>query len=89
MTGPPGPPEPPGRPGVELYPTLEVGPTMPRTDAYLAHNPVPVRFTEEDFDYFQKKIDEMWERWLLPGIAPFRLADDIKAAAKEAQQADA
>jgi hypothetical protein len=22
----------------------------------------------------------MWERWLLPGIAPFRLADDIKKA---------
>jgi hypothetical protein len=40
----------PGRPGVELYPTLEVGPAMPRTDAYLAHNPIPVRFTEEDFD---------------------------------------
>jgi hypothetical protein len=40
----------PGRPGVELYPTLEVGPTMPRTDAYLAHNSIPVQFTEEDFD---------------------------------------
>jgi len=40
----------PGRPGVELYPTLEVAPTMPRTDAYLAHNAVPVQFTEEDFD---------------------------------------
>ena len=40
----------PGRPGVELYPTLEVGPTMPRTEAYLAHNSVPVVFTPEDFD---------------------------------------
>jgi len=37
-------------------------------------------FTEEDFDYFQRKIDEMWERWLLPGIAPFRLADELKKA---------
>jgi pyruvate ferredoxin oxidoreductase beta subunit len=37
-------------------------------------------FTEEDFAYFQKKIDQMWERWLLPGIAPFRLADDIRKA---------
>jgi hypothetical protein len=40
----------PARPGVELYPTIEVGPAMPRTDAYLAHNAIPVQFTEEDFD---------------------------------------
>jgi hypothetical protein len=40
----------PGREGVELYPTLEVGPTTPRTEAYLAHNAIPVQFTEEDFD---------------------------------------
>jgi hypothetical protein len=38
------------RPGVELYPTLEIGPTLPRTEAYLAHNPIPVQFTEEDFE---------------------------------------
>jgi hypothetical protein len=40
----------PGRPGVELYPTLEVAPVTPRTDAYLAHSPIPVQFTAEDFD---------------------------------------
>ena len=40
----------PGRPGVELYPTLEVGPSMPRTQAFLAHNAMPVQMTEEDFD---------------------------------------
>lgn len=40
----------PGRPGVELYPTLEVGPMMPRTEAFLAHNAIPVQFTPEDFD---------------------------------------
>lgn len=40
----------PGRPAVELYPTLEVGPVMPRTEAFLAHNAIPVQFTEEDFD---------------------------------------
>jgi hypothetical protein len=40
----------PGRPGIELYPSLEIGPTLPRTDAYLAHNSIPVQFTEEDFD---------------------------------------
>jgi hypothetical protein len=40
----------PGRPGVELYPTLEVGPPMPRTSAFLAHNAIPVQCTEEDFE---------------------------------------
>ena len=40
----------PGRPGVELYPTLEVGPAMPRTEAFLAHNAIPVQFAQEDFD---------------------------------------
>jgi pyruvate ferredoxin oxidoreductase beta subunit len=29
-------------------------------------------FTDEDIDYFQRKIDEMWEKWLIPGVIPFR-----------------
>ena len=40
----------PGRVGVNLYPTIEVAPTTPATDAYLAHNAIPVQFTAEDFD---------------------------------------
>ncbi len=40
----------PARPGVELYPTIELAPTMPRTEAYLSHNAIPAQFTEEDFD---------------------------------------
>jgi hypothetical protein len=40
----------PDRPGVELYPTLEVAPVTPRTDAYLAHTPIPIQFTDEDLD---------------------------------------
>jgi hypothetical protein len=40
----------PDRAGVELYPTLEVAPVTPRTDAYLAHSPIPVQFTDEDLD---------------------------------------
>ena len=32
-----------GREGVELYPTLEIGPTTPRTEAFLAHNAVPIQ----------------------------------------------
>ena len=39
-----------GRPGVVLYPTIEVAPSTPATDAYLTHNPIPVQFTPEDFD---------------------------------------
>jgi hypothetical protein len=40
----------PDREGVELYPTLEVAPVTPRTDAYLAHSPIPIQFTDEDLD---------------------------------------
>jgi hypothetical protein len=40
----------PARPGIELYPSIEIAPTMPRTEAYLAHNSIPIQFTEEDFD---------------------------------------
>ncbi|MCA9236740.1 MAG: hypothetical protein KDA44_14795 [Planctomycetales bacterium] len=40
----------PERPGVELFPTLEVAPVTPRTDAFLAHAPIPVQFTDEDLD---------------------------------------
>ncbi len=39
-----------GREGVERYPTLEIGPMTPRTEAYLAHNAIPIQFTDEDFD---------------------------------------
>lgn len=40
----------PGRPGVELYPTIEIAPSVNRTEAYLAHNAIPIQFTEEDLD---------------------------------------
>lgn len=39
-----------GLEGVELYPTIEIAPVTPRTEAYLAHNAIPVQFTTEDFD---------------------------------------
>jgi len=39
-----------GRAGVTLYPTIEVAPSTPATDAYLTHNAIPVQFTAEDFD---------------------------------------
>ena len=37
-----------------LYPTIEVAPSTPATDAYLTHNAIPVQFTDEDF---QQVID--------------------------------
>jgi hypothetical protein len=39
----------PGYPGVELYPTLEVAPTLPRTEAFIAHNFIPFQLTDDDF----------------------------------------
>jgi hypothetical protein len=39
-------------PGLEdqtFYPTLEIGPSTPRTEAFLAHSKVPVQFTAADF----------------------------------------
>ena len=38
-----------GRPGLEVYPTMEVVPCNPKTEAFLAHSAVPVEFTNEDF----------------------------------------
>jgi len=39
-----------GRPGLVLYPTIEVAPSTPDTDAFLTPNPIPAVFTQEDFD---------------------------------------
>jgi len=39
-----------GREDVTFYPSLEIASTTPRSAAFLAHAPVPVEFTEEDFD---------------------------------------
>jgi hypothetical protein len=40
----------PGREGMVLYPTLQVYPAHPQTDAYLSHNCVPIQITDEDLD---------------------------------------
>ena len=40
----------PNRPGLVLYPTLQIYPAHPLTDAYLAHNCVPIQITDEDLD---------------------------------------
>lgn len=43
----------PGRDALVLYPTLQVYPTHPRTEAYLSHNSVPLQLTDEDLDQVQ------------------------------------
>ncbi len=64
--------------GTELYPTLEIGPTNPRTAAFLAHAAIPVQFTDEDFDQVKagnlvtKVIylpDPEFQDLALPGVA--------------------
>ena len=43
----------PGREGLTLYPTLTINAVTPRTRAYLDHNAIPVKFTENDFDQIE------------------------------------
>lgn len=43
----------PGREGVVLYPTLQVYPSHPNTDAYLSHNSVPIDLSQEDLDQIE------------------------------------
>ena len=40
----------PSMPGRDLYPTIEIAPTFARSEAFLAHNMIPVEFTDNDFD---------------------------------------
>lgn len=44
----------PNRSDLVLYPTIEINPIIPRTRAYLDHNAIPVRFTDNDFDQVQQ-----------------------------------
>ena len=44
----------PGRdPMLVLYPTLQVYPAHPTTDAYLTHNSIPLQITDEDLDQIE------------------------------------
>ncbi len=38
---------------------------------YLLRQARFAHFIEEDIEYFQGKIDDMWEKWLIPGVLPF------------------
>ncbi|MGH9461846.1 MAG: thiamine pyrophosphate-dependent enzyme, partial [Vicinamibacteria bacterium] len=39
-------------------------------------------FIDEDFDYIQKRVDEMWDEWALPGVTPFKGGLELAASAK-------
>jgi hypothetical protein len=43
----------PGREGLTLYPTLQVYPAHPSTDAYLSHNSIPIALTTEDLNQIE------------------------------------
>jgi len=43
----------PDREGLVLYPTLQVYPSHPQTEAFLSHSCVPVQITDEDLDQIQ------------------------------------
>lgn len=67
----------PQREGLALYPTLQVYPAHPTTDAYLAHNSVPIEITQEDLDQiagsnFVTKViylpDERFQEFAIAGV---------------------
>ncbi|SFI47860.1 hypothetical protein [Planctomicrobium piriforme] len=43
----------PGREGLTIYPSLHVYPVQPQTAAYLEHNALPLRVTDEDLDQIE------------------------------------
>ena len=67
----------PGREGLTLYPTVQVFPADPSTDAYLQHNSVPIEITAEDLDQvesnnFVTKViylpDPRFQDLAIPGV---------------------
>ncbi|MGH7129621.1 MAG: hypothetical protein ACREIV_13710, partial [Planctomycetaceae bacterium] len=67
----------PGREGLVLYPTMQVYPAHPTTDAYLAHNAIPIEITEADLDQvennnFVTKViylpDEQYQEFAVAGV---------------------
>jgi pyruvate ferredoxin oxidoreductase beta subunit len=44
-------------------------PRLPVRD-YLLKRDRFAHFTNDDIDYFQNKVDEIWTKWLIPGVIP-------------------
>ena len=40
-------------------------------------------FTEEDIEYFQSQVDDMWNNWLVPGVIPLRKPTEVATPAKK------
>jgi len=40
-------------------------------------------FTEEDIEYFQSQVDDMWDNWLVPGVFPLRKPAEEAAPKKK------
>jgi pyruvate ferredoxin oxidoreductase beta subunit len=38
---------------------------------YLAQQGRFAHFTDEDYDLFQRRVDEQWNNWLIPGVVSF------------------
>jgi len=53
------------------------------TREYLLKQGRFAHFTEDDFEYFQAKVDEMWDKWEVPAVIPFRKIAQSKAALAE------
>lgn len=67
----------PDRAGLVVYPTLQVHPADPNTDAYLSHNSIPIEITVEDLDQvesnnFVTKViylpDARYQDLAIPGV---------------------
>ena len=43
---------------------------------YLTRQGRFAHFTAEDIAHFQRRVDESWEKWWIPGVIPFTMAED-------------
>jgi hypothetical protein len=41
---------------------------------------IPRDVPKDAIDYFQSKVDEMWEKWLVRSVIPFRTEGEVDAA---------
>jgi pyruvate ferredoxin oxidoreductase beta subunit len=56
---------------------------------YLSRQGRFAHFTDEDYEFFQRKVDNQWENWVIPGVIAFGV-EGLKALNQElqAQQKD-
>ena len=44
-------------------------------EQYLTRQGRFAHLTQEDMEFFQQKVDDSWEKWWMPGVVPFTMAD--------------